>query len=64
MLTMRNFRWEKRSAIFLLSIGMLLLSTADGKNITSDNKSDLSPRKDTIYVVGHANMDMNWLFSS
>ena len=49
-------------AIIILMIMCLpLFSTADG---VPENRSAAAPVKDTIHVVGHAHMDMNWLWTN
>lgn len=49
------------SAILLLVLWLPIYSFGQGKK-DSKSKNDLS-RKDTIHVVGHAHMDMNWLWT-
>jgi len=49
--------------IFLLTICLPLLSFTYKKDKISSNGTDAKPLKDTIHVIGHAHMDMNWLWT-
>jgi alpha-mannosidase len=51
----------KASVIFLLVLMVPVSSFGQGKK-AAHGKKDLS-RRDTIHVVGHAHMDMNWLWT-
>jgi len=60
--TMKKINSTNRAYIILLLALWLPISTfGQGKKV-SPGKKDLS-RKDTIHVVGHAHMDMNWLWT-
>ena len=48
------------AAISAMVIGLPLLGLAVE---SSGTKGEASPVKDTIHVVGHAHMDMNWLWT-
>lgn len=49
------------AVIFLLALCMPSMSLGN-RNENSQKKND-PPQKDTIHVVGHAHMDMNWLWT-
>jgi alpha-mannosidase len=49
--------------IFLWTICLSLLSFKFEKDKVSPGVTEAKPQKDTIQVVGHAHMDMNWLWT-
>lgn len=48
--------------IILWTVCLPLFSFASGKDVKG-NKTKLGSTKDTIQVIGHAHMDMNWLWT-
>jgi len=58
---MKSFSWIKFKVIALIFIGFPLLSVSKGRTLDPESK-DATP-KDTIHVLGHAHMDMNWLWT-
>lgn len=49
--------------ILLLTISIPFMSFGYEKEKTPANTVDTKPKKDTIQVIGHAHMDMNWLWT-
>ena len=52
----------KRTVVFLCITGVLCTLTAMAQEVKLEVKSG-EARSDTIHVVGHAHMDMNWLWT-
>jgi alpha-mannosidase len=51
------------SPVLLLAVCLPLSSFAGERNTTSKGRTDAAAPKDTIHIVGHAHMDMNWLWT-
>ncbi len=49
--------------IILLVICLPFWSLAVEKGSNAKRETALAPKEDTIHVVGHAHMDMNWLWT-
>src|SRR5665647_188294 len=51
-------------SIFLCAIFLPLWASTDERNVKTERGVNVAPPpKDTIHVVGHAHMDMNWLWT-
>jgi len=51
------------TTIFLCTVCLPLFSFQGEKDKVSSKVTDTKPKKDTIQVIGHAHMDMNWLWT-
>lgn len=60
---MKTFITNALTIGFLLAIGLPLLSLGYEKKEIPSRDTKVEPVKDTIHVVGHAHMDMNWLWT-
>lgn len=60
---MRSQRIKALAITFLWAICLPLLAFPNGKDKVSSKGTDSKPKKDTIQVIGHAHMDMNWLWT-
>ena len=60
---MKAYLTNKLAIIFLWAICLPLWSSTNYKEVTRLNDTDVKPQKDIIHIVGHAYMDMNWLWT-
>ncbi len=60
---MRTHLIKALAFIFIWTICIPFMSFKYEKEKTPANTVDVKPKKDTIQVIGHAHMDMNWLWT-
>ncbi len=60
---MKTLITKTLTVIFIGLLCLPLLSLKNDKGKVSSGVTEAKPQKDTIHVIGHAHMDMNWLWT-